>query len=64
MKIFLLILGILLDLMGSVWFLQGINLLPGSMMSGQTQWAVIGAIVDLVGVVLIVLAIRWRKPSK
>lgn len=27
---------------GAVWFLQGINVLPGSFMTGQTKWAVIG----------------------
>lgn len=34
---------------GVVWFLQGINVLPGSFMTGQTQWAVYGAILFLIG---------------
>ena len=41
MKIALNIIGVLLILPGIAWFLQGINVLPGSFMTGQTQWAVI-----------------------
>ena len=36
MKITLNIFGGLLVLTGVVWFLQGINVLPGSFMTGQT----------------------------
>jgi hypothetical protein len=43
MKNFLSITGVLLVVIGTIWFLQGINLLPGSFMTGQTKWAVIGA---------------------
>jgi uncharacterized integral membrane protein len=35
---------ILLMLLGAVWILQGINVLPGSFMSGHLQWAIFGAI--------------------
>ena len=57
------ILGVLLVLMGGVWFLQGINVLPGSFMTGQTKWAVIGAIAAIAGIVLLVLARRRRAPN-
>ena len=50
--------GVLLVLMGGVWILQGINVLPGSFMTGQTKWAVYGAITLVIGIVLIVLARR------
>jgi hypothetical protein len=50
--------GVLLLLIGAIWILQGINVLPGSFMTGQTKWAVIGAVTALVGVVLIVMARR------
>ncbi len=43
----------ILLLMGTVWFFQGINVLPGSFMTGQVKWAVYGGIADLVGVVLL-----------
>jgi len=60
MKIVLNILGVLLILAGGVWFLQGINVLPGSFMTGQTQWALYGAIAILAGVGLIIIANRRR----
>ena len=60
MRAFLSILGILLIFMGGVWFLQGINILPGSFMTGQTQWAVYGGITFIAGVVLIFVAFRRR----
>jgi uncharacterized membrane protein HdeD (DUF308 family) len=50
--------GVLLVLMGGVWILQGINVLPGSFMTGQTKWAVYGAIALVVGIALLVLARR------
>jgi hypothetical protein len=42
MKIAFNIVGVLLVVSGSVWFLQGINVLPGSFMTGQIRWAVYG----------------------
>ncbi|MBP1702911.1 MAG: hypothetical protein H6Q38_2018 [Chloroflexi bacterium] len=60
MKIVLNIIGVLLILAGGVWFLQGINILPGSFMTGQTQWALYGAIAILAGVGLIIFANRRR----
>jgi hypothetical protein len=58
MKAALTIVGALLAFIGSIWFLQGIGLLPGSFMTGQTTWAIIGGIALAVGFVL--LLIRWR----
>jgi len=49
MKIVWNIVGVLLILLGAVWFLQGVNLLGGSLMSGHTQWAVFGGLGVLVG---------------
>jgi hypothetical protein len=37
MRTILNILGILMILMGAIWFLQGINILPGSFMTGQIR---------------------------
>ena len=51
-------LGALLVLVGAVWFLQGIDVLGGSGMSGQTLWAVIGPIVALVGAGMFVTGLR------
>ncbi len=62
MKIVLNIISILLILAGAVWFLQGINILPGSFMTGEIQWAVYGAIAFILGIILLVYANR-RRPS-
>ncbi len=62
MRIVLSVVGVLLILAGVVWFLQGINVLGGSVMSGQTQWVVIGGIVGLVGIGLLAYANRRRTP--
>ncbi len=59
LRIVLSIVGLLAALMGVVWFLQGINVLPGSFMSGQSQWALYGAIAVIVGIALLVTANRW-----
>ncbi len=61
MKAFLIVLGVVLVLLGIVWILQGANVLTQGVMAGHSQWAVIGAIVDAVGVVLIVTGIVRRR---
>jgi len=63
MKIVLNIVGAVLVFIGSVWFLQGINVLPGSFMTGQMKWAVYGGIAVVAGVVLLVAANRRRKSA-
>ena len=63
MRVAMNVLGVLLVLVGGVWILQGINVLPGSFMTGQAKWAVNGAIAAVVGVVLLVLARRGRAPK-
>jgi len=61
MRWVLYILGVLLLLSGSVWFLQGSGVIPVGGMANQVKWVYIGAVVDLVGIGLIVLASRRRK---
>ena len=60
MRIVKTIVGGLLALMGVIWFLQGINVLPGSFMTGQTRWAVYGAFAVVVGVGTVFTANRRR----
>lgn len=55
--------GAVLVLFGVIWFLQGINVLPGSFMTGQIQWAVYGAIAVAAGIALL-LAARKRRNGK
>ena len=63
MKIVLIVIAIVLILTGAVWFLQGIGVLPGSVMTGQTRWAVYGGIAVIVGCVLVILGLRRGKPK-
>ena len=60
MKIILNILGILLILAGGTFFLQGINVLPGSYMAGDPQWAINGGIMIIVGIGLMIWAGRRK----
>jgi uncharacterized membrane protein HdeD (DUF308 family) len=50
--------GSVLMFFGLVWFLQGINVLPGSFMTGELQWAVYGAISFVAGVLMLVASRR------
>jgi uncharacterized membrane protein YidH (DUF202 family) len=53
------VVGIVLCLMGAVWFLQGISVIESdSFMTGEAVWSVIGTICVLVGGALIVGARR------
>ena len=49
MRLVLNIVGGLIFLAGLVWFLQGVNVLPGSYMTGDPQWAINGAIALVIG---------------
>jgi hypothetical protein len=60
MKITLQIFGVLLFLTGLVFFLQGINILPGSYMTGDPQWAINGGIAMAIGVSLFAWANRRK----
>ena len=63
MRIALRIVGAFLILAGGVWFLQGINVLPGSFMTGQIRWAIYGGTAVVAGIALIMLASRRKAPS-
>jgi hypothetical protein len=54
----LVVLGVVVAAVGTVWALQGLNVIGGSAMSGVTLWAVIGPIVFVVGVILLAVGIR------
>jgi hypothetical protein len=51
--------GAVLAVTGSVFFLQGIGVLHGSTMTGETSWAIIGPVLAVVGIGLI--AFGWRR---
>ncbi len=58
MKIIWDIVGIALILAGGVWFMQGVGVLPGSLMSGQIQWAIYGGLAILLGAVTLLYVNR------
>ena len=58
MRLAIKIAATLLILAGVMWFLQGINVLPGSAMTGDRKWAIIGAVSAVAGVVAWVFAAR------
>jgi hypothetical protein len=62
MKIVLNVVAVVLILFGIIWFLQGINILPGSFMSGQIKWAMNGCIAAAAGI--IVLVFNSRRASR
>jgi hypothetical protein len=61
MRVFGNILGGLLIVMGTIWILQGVNILPGSFMTGQIVWAWRGGFAAVVGILLILLVNRRRR---
>jgi hypothetical protein len=62
MRIGSLAVGVIAMLAGAVWILQGSGVLPGSFMTGQRMWLIIGIIVGIVGLALAYNGIR--KPAK
>ena len=52
--------GVVLGLVGTIWLLQGLNLLPGSFMTGQTFWAWAGLLALVGGVGLLFAGARHR----
>ncbi|GAA2753452.1 hypothetical protein [Amnibacterium kyonggiense] len=60
-RIAFLVLGLIALVTGAVWTGQGLNLIPGSFMTGDRTWLAIGLVVAIVGIVLIVLALRRRR---
>lgn len=58
MKILMLIVAAVLIVIGVVWSLQGLGVIGGSAMSGNSMWAIIGPIVVLVGLGVGLVALR------
>jgi uncharacterized membrane protein YcjF (UPF0283 family) len=59
------VIGALAILVGLLWVGQGLNLIPGSFMTGDPKWFVIGACVVLAGVLLVLVgrsSVRNRRP--
>ncbi|MGA7834891.1 MAG: hypothetical protein WCA31_06735 [Acidimicrobiales bacterium] len=45
--------GVVLSVVGVVWILQGVNVIHGSGMSGHGGYAVLGAVILVIGLALL-----------
>jgi hypothetical protein len=58
------IVAAVLIVIGAAWIGQGLGLFPGTgFMDGDVTWAIIGAILAVVGVVVAWTAFRKRPPA-
>jgi hypothetical protein len=53
--------GIVISILGLIWLLQGIGILPGSFMTGSQFWAMAGAFTVIVGLIIITIGLVWRR---
>ncbi|HXN05318.1 MAG TPA: hypothetical protein VN895_10845 [Candidatus Acidoferrum sp.] len=58
MRTLSLVIGGIAILAGAVWILQGAGVLPGSFMTGQRMWLIIGIVVAAIGLALAYNGIR------
>lgn len=63
-RITAIVLGVIALVTGGVWIGQGLNLIPGSFMTGNRMWFYIGLVVAIVGIVLLVVGITRRRPAR
>ncbi len=56
--------GILLMLLGLVWLLQGLNVLPGSFMTGSAFWGLVGALAFTLGALIVYSAVANRNRDR
>jgi hypothetical protein len=56
--------GVIAIVVGVIWVGQGLGLIPGSFMTGDTKWLVIGLILAVVGIVLTGFALRRPKAGR
>ncbi|MGX9146535.1 hypothetical protein [Mesorhizobium sp. 128a] len=61
MRLFRYLLALIVLAMGLLWSLQGLGVVGGSFMTGQSQWLYIGIVTMLVGLVGMVWASRSRS---
>ena len=56
--------GAVVLLLGLIWLLQGIGVLPGSFMTGSQFWAITGAFAVIVGSAVIAVGLIWRRGNR
>ncbi|WP_150116975.1 hypothetical protein [Arthrobacter sp. ERGS1:01] len=63
-RIALIAVGVIAVIIGGVFAGQGMNLIPGSFMTGNRMWLTIGLIVAAVGIILVVLGLRRPRAGR
>ncbi len=63
-RIAAIVLGVVALVTGGVWIGQGLNLIPGSFMTGNRMWFYIGVVLGVVGIVLLVVGFTRRRPAR
>ncbi len=58
LKLMLAVIAVMMVIVGGIWILQGLNILPGSFMTGRMEWAWRGGALAIVGIGLFWLARR------
>jgi hypothetical protein len=58
------VIGVVLLLVGGVWFFQGVGVIHGSFMTGEATWAVIGGACVVAGIAVIVGGRRRSVPRR
>ena len=61
MRFVWIILGVVAVALGVLWTLQGLDMVGGSAMSGNSTWAIIGPIVAVIGLLLLLFGARKRR---
>ena len=63
MRVTLLVLGVILLITGAVWALQGLNVIKGSFMTGQSLWLWIGVVCLVLGASTLFAGMRLGTKS-
>jgi uncharacterized membrane protein len=57
-RVVVVVIGVIVLIIGGVFAGQGLNLIPGSSMTGDRMWFYIGTVMAVVGIILIVVGVR------
>lgn len=63
-RIVLVVIGAIAVVVGAVFSGQGLGLIPGSFMTGDRTWLLVGLILVVVGIVLVVNGLRRPKRAR
>jgi hypothetical protein len=63
MRVALLVVGVILLVTGAIWALQGLNIIKGSFMTGQSLWLWIGVVCLVVGAGTLFAGVRLGTRS-